>query len=127
MQEESELEVESDGRSLSEDTENHCSFVRTLDPSLVARPFRLIVSKLWVALAETEQTKAVDGKGVQVVPAAGSVLAGMGHTDSAGIDEENLLNVADTLSWMLEIDMQDTPSGEIRKAKSWKMSLCAHD
>ena len=126
VQEESELEVESDGRSLLEDTENYCSFVRTLDSSLTARPFQLVVSKLWVALAETEQTKAVDGKGVQVEPAVRSVLVGMGHTDSAGTDEENLLNVADTLSWRLEIDMQDTPSVEIRKAKSWKTSLCAH-
>ena len=126
VQEGSELEVGSDGRSLLEDTENYCSLVRTLDSSLMARPFRLVVSKLWVALAETEQMKAVDGKGVQVVPAVGSVLVGMGHTDSAGIDEENLLNVADTLNWMLEIDMQDTPSVEIRKAKSWKTSLCAH-
>lgn len=126
MQEESELEVESDGRSLLTDIEKYCSFVRTLDSSLMAHPFRLVVSKLWVALAETEQTKAVGGKGVQVVLAVGSVLVGKGHTGSAGIDEENLLNVADTLSWTLEIDMQDTPSVETRKAKSWKMSLCAH-
>lgn len=32
------------------------------------------------------------------MPAVVSVLVGMGHTDSAGTDEENLLNVADTLS-----------------------------
>lgn len=60
------------------------------------------------------------------MPAVGLVLAEMAHTDSAGTDEENLLNVTDTLSWMLGIDMQDTPSSETRKAKSWKMSLCAH-
>lgn len=64
MQEESELEAESDGRSSSEDIENCCNFVRTLDSSLMARPYQLIVSMLWIALAEMEQTKAADGKGV---------------------------------------------------------------
>lgn len=39
------------------------------------------------------------------MPAARLALAEMGHTDSAGTDEETPLNVTDILSWMLEIDM----------------------
>ena len=73
---ESELEAEFDGRNLREDIENCCSFARTLDPPLTAHPFPLIVSMLWVALAEMEQTKAADGKAEQVVPAVGLVLVG---------------------------------------------------
>ena len=72
----SEREAEFDGRSLWEDTEHGCSFARTLDSPLTARPSPLIVSMLWFALGETEQTEAADGKGVQVVPAVGSVSFG---------------------------------------------------
>lgn len=72
--EESELKAESDGRNLREDTESCCSFVRTLDPPLIARPFPSIVSIFWVALAEMEQTKATDDRGLPVVPVVGLVL-----------------------------------------------------
>lgn len=63
VQEGSDLKVGSDGRNLSEDIENYCSFVRTLDPSLMVRPSQLLVSVLWAALAEMEEKKAADGKG----------------------------------------------------------------
>lgn len=63
VQEVSELKVGSDGRNLSEDIENYCSFVRTLESSLMARPSQILVSVLWFALSEMEETKAADGKG----------------------------------------------------------------
>ena len=72
--EESELKAESDGRNLREDTESCCNFVRTLDPPLIAHRFPSIVSIFWVALAEMEQTKATDDRGLPVVPAVGLVL-----------------------------------------------------
>ena len=65
--EESELEAGFDGHNWWEDIGNCCSFVR---------PFPLIVSMPWVALAEMAQTQAADGKGVQVVPAVGLLLVG---------------------------------------------------
>ena len=67
--EESELKAVFDGRSLWEDIEYYCSSDRTLGSPLTARLFLLILSILWVALAEMEQTKAMGGKAVQVVPA----------------------------------------------------------
>ena len=63
VQEGSDLKVGSDGRNLSGDIENYCSFVRTLDSQLMARPGQMLVSVLWVALAEMEETKAASGKG----------------------------------------------------------------
>ena len=69
--EESELKAEFDGRSLWEDIEYYCSSDRTLDLPLTVRLFPLILSILWAALAEMEQTKAMDGKAVQVVSAGG--------------------------------------------------------
>ena len=62
--EESELKAVFDDRSSwkDEDIEYYCSSDRTLGLPLTARLFLLILSILWAALAEMEQTKAMDGK-----------------------------------------------------------------
>ena len=60
--EESELKAEFDDRSLWDDIEYYCSSDRTLGLPLTARLFLSILSILWAALAEMEQTKAMDGK-----------------------------------------------------------------
>ena len=74
--EESELEADLDGRSLLEDIVSCCSFARTHELPLIARPFPLISSISWAVLAAMEETKAADGKGVQVVLAVGLILVG---------------------------------------------------
>lgn len=74
--EESELEAEFDGRSQWEDIVNWYSFARSHDLPLIARPFPLISSIPWAVLAVMEETKAADGKGVQVVLAVGLTLVG---------------------------------------------------
>lgn len=67
--------------------------------------------------------KAMDGKGEEVVSTVGSLWLEQRYTDSADTDEESVVTVADTLSWVLEIGMQDTPFVETKRAKSLKMNL----
>ena len=81
---------------------------------------------VWAALVEMVQTEEADDKREQTARAGRLVSAGWDYTDSVGIDEESLWNLADTWNWVLEIGIQGTRFVEIRKGKSWKMNLYVH-